>query len=307
MRLMRVNKMKVKTVYALLVAAAAASTMTGGSALAGGLLDLEFGDATFSTPLVLDNPYWPLLPGGVVTRTMTYIGEGEDECTINTIAATLGDMKVLTGGAYAGQVAQVVVDKEWAVDDCATLPTDDDLKEWTFDWIMRDDNLNYWYVGEDSRGFEDGCPSLAAVPLGTPRAAWPSDELFLECTAGSWEAGQPGQEEGEVIGEAGIIVPGDVPDGVEALTAGTFWMQEVAENAEDMAKLLKDNAGVSVDVGDFAGDYESCRKVKEWTLLEPGGSVEHKFYCLGPGLLLINGVGGGPTETEVLVEIATTP
>jgi hypothetical protein len=82
------------------------------------------------------------------------------------------------------------------------------------------------------------------------------------------------------------------------LTTGTSWQQEVAEGAEDMAKLLKIYASLSVD----DEDYEECRKVKEWNPFEHGGSVEHKWYCKdGPGLVLIEGVGGGPTEEEVLV------
>ena len=86
-------------------------------------------------------------------------------------------------------------------------------------------------------------------------------------------------------------------------------MQEVAYEAEDMAKILRLNASVSIEEGSFMGTYEDCRKVKEWTALEPGASVEHKWYChnpgeLGPGLLLIEGVGGGPTEVEELVHIS---
>jgi hypothetical protein len=82
-------------------------------------------------------------------------------------------------------------------------------------------------------------------------------------------------------------------------------MQEVADGAEDVAKVLKLKAALSIEYeeSEFEGDYSGCRKVKEWTALEPGGSVEHKFYCNGVGLLLIEGVGGGPTESEILVEM----
>lgn len=299
--------MKGNNASILAITASVLAVAVSGTASAGGLLAVSFGDTTFSSPLVIDNPYWPLLPAGITSRTMTYVGEGEDECVLNTVSATTGDIKVLTGGDYAGHTAQVVVDKEWVLADCGDVPTDADLAELTFDWYMQDDYDNIWYLGEDSRSFEDDCPSLAAVPLGTAREYWPSDEIFLECTGGSWEAGQPGQEEGEIVGEAGIIVPGDFPTGGEALSNGNFWMQEVAEGAEDMAKILRLNAPVTIESGQFAGDYESCRKVKEWTLLEPGESVEHKFYCMGPGLLLINGIGGGPTEEEVLVATVTVP
>ena len=81
-------------------------------------------------------------------------------------------------------------------------------------------------------------------------------------------------------------------------------MQEVAFEAEDMAKILKLSTSLSVEGGIEPGEYDECRKVKEWNPYEPGESVEHKWYCAdGPGLVLIEGVGGGPTEVEVLVDI----
>ncbi len=131
-------------------------------------------------------------------------------------------------------------------------------------------------------------------------------EVQEDCTEGSWEAGQYGPDD-EIIGEAGIVVPSDYPTG-DKLSAGTYYMQEVAEGAEDVAKVLKTNASVSIEDGHFAADYEGCRKVKEWTALEPGDSVEHKYYCPGidgPGLVLINGLTGGPTESEILIEMTS--
>ena len=297
-------------------------SFSGGSALAGGLLSLDFQDAEWINPTVIDNPYWPLSPGGGVS-TLIYIGETEDGCVFNKISADPGDMKVFSDSEegyefYDGLVAQVVVDREWELEDvdCETIlgaldgmpgwePADNLLGEWTFDWYRQDVNENIWYMGEASRDFGPDCPSLSTVPPGTARPDWPSDAEFLECTEGSWEAGQLGQEEMEIVGDAGIVVPGEYPDGADSLGPGTFWMQEVAENAEDMAKLLRGNASVSIEDGEFAGDYEGCRKVKEWTALEPGDSVEHKYYCAGVGLLLIQGLTGGPTGSEVLV--LTTP
>ena len=75
-----------------------------------------------------------------------------------------------------------------------------------------------------------------------------------------------------------------------------------------MAKILRLNASVE-EVYPGETDYEECRKVKEWNPYEPGESVEHKWYChdtyalYGPGLVLIEGIGGGPTEVEELVSI----
>jgi hypothetical protein len=279
--------------------------LTSINAVAGGALGIEFGDTNFPTPTVLDNPYWPLLPANVGTRTATYIGEGEEECVINTVSATTGDIKSDFQGDYAGFTAQVVLDQEWEVEDCADQPTDDDLKELTRDWYMQDEYGNIWYLGEASRDFEDECPSLADVPLGTEDwGVYGFGDLQEDCTGGSWEAGSYGPDE-ELIAEAGIVVPGNFPDGINPLTTGTYYMQEEAEGAEDMAKILKLNATVVIESGEFAGEYTSCRKVKEYTLLEPGASVEHKYYCAvgQAGLLLINGVGGGPTEVEVLVDV----
>ena len=298
--------------------------IAGGSALAGGLLGVEFDDVTFGSSTIIDNPHWPLLPAGVTT-TFIYLGETEDGCVFDKVVADPAVTKMDFVGDFAGITAQVVVDKEWELEmECDAIlaeltmdetwePDAEELGEWTDDWYAQDDFKNIWYMGEASRDFGDveidgeevECPSIDAVAIGTPRGAWPglgfSDELFLECTGGSWEAGQPGQEEGEIIGEPGIVVPSDTPFGDgsgEALTAGTYWMQEVAENAEDMAKVLRLSAPLSVD----DADYENCRKVKEWNPFEHGESVEHKWYCQdGPGLVLIKGIGGGPTEIEVLV------
>ncbi len=288
--------------FATTMIAVIAVGVAGGSALAGGLLAIDFETAVFSDQLRIDNPYWPLRPDDT-PRIFTYIGETEDECVIDQISVA-GATHLLTGAApYTNVLAVEVVDTEWVFEDLGEvectldlLPNDSAIKEKTLDWYVQDDQDNVWYLGESSENFEDECGPYPGS--GDP-----------ECLEGSWEAGVNGAPDGEeeVIGEAGIVVPGDEPIAGEPLTAGTFFMQEVAYEAEDMAKILKLNGRVSIEEGDFAGDYEDCRKVKEWTALEPGGSVEHKWYCHGPGLILIEGIGGGPTEVEVLVEISPTP
>lgn len=280
-----------------------------GTATAGGLLEVSFDPTNFSNGMVIDNPYWPLLPYGVMSRSFTYIGETEDECVIDVISATAGDIKILHGddnADYYGFMAQVILDREWVVEDCDTVPTEDDLAELTYDWYAQDDFGNIWYLGEASRDFGDDCPSLMEVMLGAED--WGDFSEFQEdCTEGSWEAGQFGPDD-EIIGRAGIVVPSDYPTGGKKLSAGTYYMQEVAEGAEDVAKVLRTNASVSIEDGQFAAEYEDCRKVKEWTALEPGDSVEHKYYCAGidaPGLVLINGLTGGPTESEILIEMTS--
>jgi hypothetical protein len=288
--------------------------------MAGGLLAVDFDAGNFGASKSIDNPYWPLSPGMLAT-TFIYLGETEDGCVFDKVESKPALVKMFTVAPYDGVMPLVVVDTEWEVEmDCEDLLAevladndwvpDEGIGELTHDWYAEDGFQNIWYMGEASRDFGDveidgdeyECPSLDDVPLETPRDDWPeivpdSDDLFLECTGGSWEAGQPGQEEGEIIGMPGIVVPSDTPfgDGTgDPLTPGTYWMQEVAEGAQDMAKVLRTIARLD--------DYEECRKVKEWNPFEHGESVEHKWYCKdGPGLVLIEGVGGGPTEIEELV------
>ena len=309
---------RITSYFAISSIIAFAMSIGSGNALAGGLLSVEFDPDNFPNPTIIDNPYWPLLPGNS-SRTFIYLGETEDGCIFNKVSADPGETKTFLNSEagyekYNGFVAQVVLDREWELEDieCETVigwinadpnfePEEEDIGEWTFDWYAQDMYQNIWYMGEASRDFEEPCPSLDDVPLGTPRNAWPDDDLFLECTGGSWESGQLGQEEGEIVGEAGIVVPSDYPTGAEAIGPGTYYMQEVAEGAEDMAKILRVNASLTVEDGVSPGEYENCRKVKEWNPFEPGASVEHKWYCTGGnGLVLIQGIGGGPTESEVL-------
>lgn len=296
--------------YVSAVFTALATGVASGSVFAGGLLDLEFENADFSTadPLIIDNPYWPLRPDNSGTpRVFTYISETEDECVIDQISVDdiiYGGTHLLTGGApYGGLTAVQVVDTEWVFEDVETcdislLPDDSAIKEFTLDWYMQDSQKNIWYVGELSQNFEEeGCgeyPNLGVNPDDDP-----------QCFEGSWEAGvSAGEGADQVTGEAGIVVPSDEPVSGRVLENGTFFMQEIAYEAEDMSKILRQHATLTVEDGVEPGEYSDCRKTKEWTALDPGASVEHKWYCAdGDGLVLIEGIGGGPTENEVLVSI----
>ena len=79
----------------------------------GGLVEEPFDLANFSTPLLIDNPYWPLLPGARVV----YFEESEDECIVNEVLVT-SDTKSDFNGIYAGLTARVVFDREWLDEDC---------------------------------------------------------------------------------------------------------------------------------------------------------------------------------------------
>jgi hypothetical protein len=292
------------------VLAAIALGFAGSGALAGGFLDIEFEDATFLVnPLLIDNDYWPLNPSGgtSVPLSFTYTAETDDECVLNTLFVNSGlygstGQKTITveiDGVPTMYTALEVLDIEWIQDECMG---DFEESEVTLDWYAQDDVRNIWYMGELSRSFdaEDGCDGGVFDPT-TPTN---TDD---ECYAGSWEAGvTAGEGEDAVTGIPGIVVPSNHPFGVagEPLENGTHYMQEVAFEAEDMAKILKLSTSLSVEDGIEPGEYEECRKVKEWNPYEPGGSVEHKWYCAdGAGLVLIEGIGGGSTDVETLVEV----
>lgn len=264
--------------------------------------------------MTVSNPYWPLNPDGA-PRTFTYAAEGEDGCVLNKVYINGGPsggpvtgVKVLTGDyAFLGQVLEVL-DIEWVDEECDGNLVETEV---TFDWYAQDDFLNVWYMGEASRDFGDAeidgaevpCPSLIAVALGTPAEDWPEEPegLYEECTAGSWESGIAGGEgEDAVVGEPGIVVPSDLPFGTggDPLQNGNYYLQEVAFEAQDMAKVLQTDTSLD--------DNEACRKVKEWNPFEPGRSVEHKWYCKdGRGLELIEGIGGGRTEVEELISVTS--
>ena len=144
------------------------------------------------------------------------------------------------------------------------------VEEETEDWFAQDAEGNVWYFGEFTTSFEyDEQGNL----IGT------SNE-------GSWEAGVNGAKPGIIM----LAHP----------RPGDSYRQEFAEGvAEDMAKVLRLNASVSVPYGDF----EDCLETKEWSPLEPG-HIEQKFYAPGVGLVLVL-EHHGKTVREELVDVVT--
>lgn len=165
-----------------------------------------------------------------------------------------------------GVDSRVVEELSWIDEDCDG--TGDVLVEETDDWYAQDDMGNIWYMGEWTTSFfdDDGNPVISHE--------------------GSWEAGQDDAE-------AGIIMLAEP-------LPGLFYRQEYLEGeAEDMARVLRMNASVATVLGDF-GD---CLKTKEWTGLAPG-HVEHKYYCPGLGLVLVEELKG-KTVLVQLVDVVT--
>ena len=270
-----------------LLAAICLMTFAGGQVLAGGLVELDFDKNNFPDPAVIDNSYWPLIPGTV----FTYFAETEDGCEWNVVDVTYDDT------TYIAEVKVVVVlDLEWLdeSDGCAEGDYDPadydpfdpfneanfppgDLTEFTFDWYAQDDAPDgggyIWYLGEATLSFDFEPGECEGTIVPTP--------FGDGCPDGSFEVGVDDAE-------AGIVMLADP-------SKGDFYQQEFYEdNAEDWGKVLN-----FIPVDDFEDD---CLKTKEWTPLEPG-AVEHKYYCPEDGLVLIEEVSGGPKVWVELIDV----
>ena len=187
---------------------------------------------------VVDNPYFPLKPG---TR-FVYFGEEDGEAEKNVTVVT-HDRKEILGISAIVVLDQVFVHGE--------------LQEKTFDWYALDKNGNVWYLGEDTKEFEDG---------------------GVVNTEGSWEAGVDGAE-------AGIIMPAHPQ-------VGQHYRQEFFEGeAEDEARVV----AVGLDINVPYGSFHNCLRTQEFTGLEPG-VVEAKFYCPNVGFVKARGLEGPPAR-----------
>jgi hypothetical protein len=232
--------------------------------LAASTVEIEFDADNFDNPLVIDNQFWPQVPGSV----FTYKAETPDGCEWSVVTVT-NDTKVITVPGQDPVTVRVVSDFEYEDEDCGG-PVPEELVEKTFDWYGQDDFDNIWYFGEDTQDCPDGEGS---------------------CTPGSgaWEAG---------VGGAlpGIIMLGD-PD------SGERYRQELAEGvAEDWAKVMNLNGHPVLRLDDAAepGTWDNCLVTKEWNDLSPG-SVEQKTYCPDAnGLVLIEEHSGKLVRFELV-------
>ena len=89
--------------------------------------------------------------------------------------------------------------------------------------------------------------------------------------------------------EPGIIMLADPRPG------NAYRQEYYRDVAEDMGKVLRLNATVSIEYGDF----DDCLATKEWTPLEPG-EIEHKFYAPNVGLVLITELKGKTVRYELV-------
>jgi hypothetical protein len=177
----------------------------------------------------VDNPYFPLEPG----TTWMYISVLSHTSVETTVVTVTSDPKTVMGVEATVVHEQVIVDGE--------------LVEDTFDWFAQDAAGNVWYLGEDTKEYEDG---------------------QIVSTGGSWEAGVDGAEPGIIM----LATP----------TTGATYAQEGAPGvAEDQAKVISTGATVTVPYGTFSDAVQ----IAEWSKLDRGPR-QIKTYASGVGLVM---------------------
>jgi hypothetical protein len=191
---------------------------------------------------IIDNPYFTLIPG----TTFTYQTKTEDGTEKDMVIVTNETKEIL------GITTTVVWDRVWL---------DEELTEETFDWHAQDKQGNVWYMGEDSKEYENG---------------------KVVSTEGSWEAGVDGAKPG-IIMEANPQV-------------GDSYRQEYYPgHAEDAAKVVSLNETVKVPFGTFT----NCLQTKDVSLLEPTQD-EDKYYCTSVGGVTLEVANDSGERTELI-------
>jgi len=192
------------------------------------------------------NPYFPLVPG-TQWRYEGQISEGQEL----TVVEVLTDTRLING-----VTASVVRDRVYL---------NGTLIEDTFDWFAQDDEGNVWYLGEDTKEYENG---------------------QVVSTEGSWEWGKDG------------ALPGIVMWADPSAHVGEAYRQEfLAGTAEDWGQVVAVGQSVTVTFGAFS----ACVKTEEWNGLESGR--ENKYYCPQVGLVAEENKGGG--DRSQLVAVST--
>jgi hypothetical protein len=220
------------------------STAAGGAAPVidpgdGGDYDPELVPADFVD--AIDNPYLPFTPGARWTYEATSDGESEV-----TEVVVLDERREVMG-------VQATVVRD-------TVSVDGEVVEDTYDWYAQDREGNVWYLGEDTKEYEDG---------------------EVVSTEGAWEAGVDG------------ALPGIVMQARPEV--GQAYRQELyAGEAEDMAEVVETGAAKSIALG----DYDDVVVIEEWNPLEPD-VVEHKYYAPGIGPIAEEKVAGGDEVVEL--------
>jgi hypothetical protein len=197
--------------------------------------------AQFTTRI--DNRWWPMTPG---SRWIYRETDGQGATQRVEVTVT-GQSKTIIGIP-----ARVVHD---------VVTEDGQLVEDTYDWYAQDATGNIWYLGEDTKEYENG---------------------KVTSTEGSWQAGVDGAQ-------PGILLLAGPKRAME------YRQEYYKGQAEDAARVLSLDMRAKVPAGMFG----HLLVTKESTPLEPD-LVEHKFYAPGVGPVLAITVKGRSGRMELL-------
>jgi hypothetical protein len=233
--------MSIAAVGGLLATLTACGGGSSAAPLPQGTEPVKVDPATFTT--TIDNEYWPMSPGDHWVYRET---DGEGGTQRVDVTVTRRTKTIM--GIEARVVHDVVTRGGQVVED-------------TYDWYAQDADGNVWYLGEDTKEYENGT---------------------LKTTEGSWEGGIDGAQ-------PGIIVPAHPEPGV------AYREEYYKGHAEDGAEALSLDAHAKVPYGVFDHVFQT----RNFSPLEPD-LVEEKFYAPGVGPVLEVTVSGGSDRDELV-------
>jgi hypothetical protein len=206
------------------------------------LLAVALAASAFSTQI--DNPYLPMSPGS----RWEYRETAADGTSQRVVVKVTRKTKLIANGVTARVVRDTATSKGHVVED-------------TFDWYAQDRRGNVWYLGEDTKEYENG---------------------KVVSTHGSWEAGVNGAR-------PGIVMTAHPRPGMQ------YRQEYLKGEAEDSARVLSVDDQAEVKVGHF----KHVVLTKEWNPLEPD-VLEYKLYARGVGPVLALTVSGGSDREELV-------
>ena len=192
----------------------------------------------------IDNPYLPLAPGSRWVYRETAVDGSKQRVVVKVTHRT----RLIANGVTARVVRDTATENGKVIED-------------TFDWYAQDGRGNVWYLGEDTKEYENG---------------------KVVSTKGSWEAGVDGAT-------AGIVMPARPRVGM------SYRQEYYRGHAEDRAKILSLGEQAEVPFGHF----DRVLLTKEWNPLEPK-VLEYKLYARGVGPVLALTISGGSDREELL-------
>ena len=215
----------------------------GAKALPVGGAPVKLDPAELSTKI--DNPYFPLTPGD----RRVYRETAPDGTKGRVVVTVTDKTKKIANGVTARVVRDTLTEAGKGV------------VEDTVDWYAQDRAGNVWYLGEDTKEYENG---------------------RVTSTAGSFGAGVDGAQ-------PGIAMPAGPKVGLK-------YRQESSKGeAEDAGEVFSLGERVEVPFGSF----DRVLMTKDTTPLQPK-ILEYKLYARNVGTVLALGISGGSDREELV-------